>query len=151
MLQLNTSDLKGETKLANLKKFNNKRFIALIALLVIAGFGAAGGYYYNKYNISQKEVKRLSDPQEAAKAQVSDAVTKIGRLVDLPSGETPTLATVADPTKLKDQAFFTNAKVGDQVLIYTQAKKAILYRPSTNKIVEIAPVNIGTSQPAAAQ
>lgn len=137
--------------MANLKVFNNKRFIALIALLVIAGFGAAGGYYYNKYNNSQKEVKRLSDPQEAAKAQVSDAVTKIGRLVDLPSGETPTLATVNDPTKLKDQAFFTNAKVGDQVLIYTQAKKAILYRPSTNKIIEIAPVNIGTSQPAAAQ
>ncbi len=125
--------------------------MSLVALLVVVGSGAAGGYYYNKYSDSQKEIKRLSDPQEAAKTQVSDAVTKIGRLVDLPSGETPTLATVTDPAKLKDQAFFTNAKAGDQVLIYTQAKKAILYRPSTNKIIEIAPVNIGTSQPAAAQ
>lgn len=133
--------------------FNSKKMLTtLVALLVIIGLAAAGGYYYNKYNNSQKEVTRLSNPQEAAKSQVSDAVVKIGRLVYLPSGETPTLATVADPTKLKDQAFFANAKVGDQVLIYTQAKKAILYRPSTNKIVEIAPVNIGaTSQPAAGQ
>lgn len=125
--------------------------MTLVALLVVVGGIGAGGYYYNKYSDSQKEVKRLSNPQEAAKSQVSDAVAKIGRLVDLPSGETPTLATVTDPAKLKDQAFFANSKVGDQVLIYTQAKKAILYRPSTNKILEIAPVNIGnntTSQPA---
>lgn len=126
--------------------------MALVALLVIIGLAATGGYYYNKYNNSQKQVQQLSNPQEAAKAQVSDAVAKIGLIVDLPSGETPTLATVADPTKLKGQAFFANSKVGDQVLIYTQAKKAILYRPSTNKVIEIAPVNIGsTSQPAAGQ
>ncbi|MEK7561272.1 MAG: hypothetical protein AAB541_00205 [Patescibacteria group bacterium] len=130
---------------------NKKLLMALVALLVVIGSGAAGGYYYNQYNESQKEVKRLSNPQEAAKAQVSEAVANVGRLVDLPSGETPTLATVNDPAKLKDQAFFANAKVGDQVLIYTQAKKAILYRPSTNKIIEIAPVNIGASQPATGQ
>lgn len=132
-------------------KFRNKRFITLVALLIIAGSGAAGGYYYNQYNESQKEVKRLSNPQEAAKAQVNEAVANVGKLVDLPTGETPTLATVNDPAKLKDQAFFAKAKTGDQVLIYTQAKKAILYRPSTNKIIEIAPVNIGASQPATNQ
>ena len=38
-----------------------------------------------------------------------------------------------------------NAKVGFKVLIYTQAKKAILYDPGANKIVEVAPVNIGDS------
>lgn len=125
----------------------------LVALLVVIGGAGAGGYYYNKYNNSQKEVKRLSNPQEAAKAQISSVVAQVGRLVELPPGETPTLATVTDPSKLKDQAFFANSKVGDQVLIYTQAKKAVLYRPSTNKIIEIAPVNIGntTSQPAAGQ
>lgn len=138
-------------KVFNAKKFNNIRYSAVIALILVLGVGSAGGYYYNQYNQSQKEVKKLSNPQEAAKAQVGEAVANIGRLVDLPSGETPTLATVNDPTKLKDQSFFANAKVGDQVLIYTQAKKAILYRPSTNKIIEIAPVNIGASQPAAAQ
>lgn len=135
-----------------LKVLKNRRMImGLVTLLVLAGFGAGGGYYYNKYNNSQKEVKRLSNPQEAAKSQVSEAVATIGKLVDLPSNETPTLATVTDPAKLKDQAFFANSKAGDQVLIYTEAKKAILYRPSTNKIIEIAPVNIGPSQSATGQ
>lgn len=142
--------------MVNLKVFNNiklknNKVVALILLLVIVGSGAAGGYYYNKYTDSQKEVKRLSNPQEAAKTQVNEAVASVGKLVDLPSGETPTLATVNDPTKLKDQTFFANAKVGDQVLIYTQAKKAVLYRPSTNRIIEIAPVNIGASKPATGQ
>ena len=67
----------------------------------------------------------------------------------LPTGETPTIATVTDASKLKDQAFFTNAVTGDKVLIYTNAKKAFLYRPSTNKIINIAPVNLGSGTGAA--
>ena len=34
---------------------------------------------------------------------------------------------------------------GDKVLIYSASQKAILYSPSLNKIVEIAPVNTGNS------
>lgn len=48
-----------------------------------------------------------------------------------------------DPEKLRDQPFFANAQRGDKVLIYANAKKAILYNPPSNKIIEVAPVNIG--------
>ena len=41
-------------------------------------------------------------------------------------------------------SFFSKAKVGDKVIIYTNARKAILYDPVAGKIVEVAPVNIGT-------
>jgi hypothetical protein len=58
--------------------------------------------------------------------------------------EQPTVATVSDITKLKDQAFFNNAKNGDKVLIFKNTKKAIIYRPSTNQIIEIAPIVPGT-------
>ncbi len=67
----------------------------------------------------------------------------------LPNGETPTIATVSDPEALKDQVFFVDAQKGDKVLIYSNAKKAILYRPGDDKIITIAPLNTGGVAPTA--
>ena len=49
---------------------------------------------------------------------------------------------MTDPKILKDKSFFTLAEIGDKVLIYTKFGKAILYRPSINKIVEVVSVGI---------
>ncbi len=75
----------------------------------------------------------------------------MGRLITLPEGEEPTVATITDIEKLKDQTFFQKAKNGDKVIIYTNAKKAILYDPIARKIIDVAPVNIGTPSASAAQ
>lgn len=83
------------------------------------------------------------DTQVEAQQELNQVITAVGKLIVLPTEEQPTLATVSDPEKLKDQSFFKNALKGDQVLIYTTARKAILYRPSANKIIEVAPVNAG--------
>ena len=64
----------------------------------------------------------------------------------LPQNEEPTTATVSDTAKLKDQPFFKNAKNGDVVLIYTKAQIAILYDRKIDKIIAVAPINLGTSQ-----
>ena len=110
-----------------------KRIIlALFILLLIAIGGMV--YFYQKAN---------SNPQKAAEKELQEVIAQVGRLMVLPADETPTLATVSDPEKLQDQKFFVNAKKGDKVLIYSNAKKAILYNPSLNKIVEVAPVNLG--------
>jgi hypothetical protein len=53
------------------------------------------------------------------------------------------VATVSDPEKLKEQPFFTQAKKGDKLLIYAKARKAILYDPAINKIIEVSTLNIG--------
>jgi hypothetical protein len=58
----------------------------------------------------------------------------------LPSDEAPALAKVSDPTALGGQSFFKNAKVGDIVLMYQKAARAILYDPVINKILEVAPI-----------
>jgi cell division protein FtsL len=115
----------------------------IVLILLIAAAGTAA-YYVKRYHDSQKQVQKLSNPTEAAKTETQNLIDKVGKLTVLPAGETPTIATVTDASKLKDQAFFVNAVTGDKVLIYTNAKKAFLYRPSTNKLINIAPVNLGT-------
>lgn len=72
----------------------------------------------------------------------SKLIAAVSELVTLPENEIPTIATVSDLEKLKDQPFFARAQLGDKVLIYTRAQKAILYRPVDGKIIEIAPLNI---------
>lgn len=67
---------------------------------------------------------------------------KVSRIMVLPSNEEPTLATVTDLSKLKDQPFFANAQEGDKVLIYPRSLKAILYSPSKDKIIEVSSVNL---------
>ena len=110
----------------------------ILAVLVVVALGAAV-YFYVQLN------QLREDPQKVAQEEAKTLVTKVGKLIVLPEGEEPTVATVTDPNLLKDQPFFANAKAGDKVLIYTNARKAILYNPEENKIVEVAPVNIGAA------
>jgi hypothetical protein len=88
--------------------------------------------------------QKLKNPNLAAQEEVTQAVKAIGAYMLLPN-ETPTIATISDPSKLKDQAFFAEARAGDKVLIYAQAHKAILWRPSINKVIEVAPLNSTTT------
>lgn len=135
-----------------LGKVRKMSWKAWVAVLVVLALLAGGAYFAYQYNEAKKEAKaaqaeadKLKDPQQAARAQTEQLVADVGKLVQLPTGETPTVATVSDVSKLKSQAFFAKAQNGDKVLIYTEAKRAILYRPSTNKVIEIAPVNLGNN------
>lgn len=138
--QVNMPPVQKKRKKIRLTK---KRARTLFILLVILAILGGGGYLYKRNRDLAAENKLLSNPTELAKQQQEELVALVGALVDLPSGETPTVATVSDLDKLKDQTFFERAQNGDKVLIYTNSKKAYLYRPSTNKIINIAPVNIG--------
>jgi hypothetical protein len=72
-------------------------------------------------------------------ADTSQVVSRVGNMMLLPE-ETPTIATVSDLSKLQGQKFFAHASKGDIVLMYAKAQKAILYSPSQNKIIEVAPI-----------
>lgn len=111
---------------------NTKLLIFILIILLVATFGVAG-YFYKKAN---------SDPSKEAAKELDATIKAVSRHMILPENEKPTLATVSDPEKLKDQAFFQKAKKGDRVLVFPASKKAILYSPSSDRIIEVAPVNI---------
>lgn len=134
-----------EKKLSEKKKKDNmivviqlskkvKILLSLILFLVLAGMFVSGYFVIHVYILQPKKSILQSEAQKI--------VEEVGRIIELPKNETPQLATVSDKAKLSNQPFFKQAENGDKVLFYTIAKKAILYRPSTNKIVEVAPINI---------
>lgn len=115
----------------------NKYLIVSAVVLTVIILGA-GGFLYFKFQNSQ------NPSVQSATEDTKKIIEEAGKLIDLPS-ENPTVATVTDISKLKDQPFFQKAKNGDKVLIYTGARKAILYDPNINKVLEVAPINIGSS------
>lgn len=123
------------------RSFIRKRWwqigIGTIVVLALAAFVVS--YLHNRSQLNQLS---KSDNSPQSNQQV---INEVGKIAKLPEGETPTVATVNGVEKLKNQVFFENAQDGDKVLIYTQAKTAVLYRPSIKKIIAFAPVNASTT------
>lgn len=125
------------------KTFKSASTFIILFLIAVA----IAAYSFIQYQRAQTEIKMLKqNPQAMAADEINQLVAKVGNLVALPT-ETPTVATVTDITKLKDQPFFVKAANGDKVLIYTQAKKAYLYRPSINKVIDVATILLGQTTP----
>lgn len=120
--------------------FNSKLIIPAAITVAVLVLGV-GGYFYYKNQTPQAPP---NDPQ-AAQEEVRKLVAEVGKLIELPVGENPTIATVTDVDKLRDQPFFQKAQNGDKVLIYSVAGKAILYSPSLKKVIDVSPLNLGTS------
>lgn len=118
--------------------------ISIVAIIAVAG----AGYFYYQYQKTQQELLSLKsdsiDPQKSKQEEIAKLVAEVSELIELPLDEEPTVATVTDVEKLKDQLFFAKAKNGDKVLIYPNAKKAILYNAEQKKVIDIAPINIGS-------
>lgn len=115
-----------------------KSIFSLLNVLLILALAGFGGFYFKKYN----DLKN-SNPEKIQQAQTDQYVKEVGKLYDLPKSEKPDVATVKDKDALKKQyPFFDKAENGDVVLIYKDAKIAILYRPSNKQLVKVGPVNI---------
>lgn len=109
----------------------------IILLILISAFPSL--YFYYKYHQVQQ---LLQNAPSGSREEIKALVEKVGKLIELPTDEEPTVATVTDLEKLKDQPFFARAKIGDKVLIYNNAKKAILYDPIADRVIEIGPLVI---------
>ncbi|MFZ1627154.1 MAG: hypothetical protein WAT81_05125 [Candidatus Moraniibacteriota bacterium] len=109
--------------------------VVLSSLLLVAL--SVAGYFYYQYRQS---------PKVQSAEEIQNLKEEISTIFELPTDEEPTLATVTDREKLAEQPFFQKAENGDKVLIYSASGRAVLYRPSVKKIIDVTTVNV--SQPA---
>lgn len=119
--------------------YSRMKKLVLIFFFLVVVIGVTVGYFY-KNNVSYKNPESNTNTEARALAQ------RVGMLMVLPEDEVPTIATVSNPKALQNQAFFTDAKVGDKVLIYYNAQKAILYDPVANKIINVVSVDFGNDK-----
>jgi len=130
---------KEESKKSSKKKRSLPTKNIIIAAILVVALATAGVMTF-KYQDLKK------NPEQVTQSQQKKLLEKVGALIKIPSDEQPSIATVSDKEKLKEQAFFKNAENGDTLLIYSNAKKAILYRESSNQVIEVAPIAIDVPQ-----
>lgn len=107
----------------------------IITTLAFAALGAVSIAGYFAYRASHAVPGNDTD-------EAHQVAAEIAKKVELPQDETPTLATVTNKERLDGQLFFRSAENGDKILIYPRAGRAILYRPSTGKVLEMTGVDI---------
>ena len=118
--------------------------LGVLALATIVSTGLAINFYKKSAGF-ERDIYVLKNPAVITESEVKQIVADVGQMIVLPTDESPTLATVSDPEKLKDQAFFAHALAGDKVLVYTKAQKAVLWRPSIKKVIEVSGLNTAPS------
>lgn len=134
--QIVQNQVPSKVKIDNLVNKKMLFTILIIILVIIPTF-----YFYTQNKNTERQLEQLKNNSGQQTDESKNLTEQVGKLVLLPADEQPTIASVSDVEKLKGQAFFANAQAGDKVLVYNQAKRAILYRPSINKIIEMAPLN----------
>lgn len=136
-----------------LKIFKSRKMLIICLVLILVGLVYANYIFTNQHKskvslTNDKIPDLIINPKKdnlSDKGEITSLLDKVNNLIELPYDEEPSIATVTNIDKLKDQPFFSRAKNGDRVIIYTQSKKAIIYRPSTNKLVEAGSVDIMVS------
>jgi hypothetical protein len=133
----------------------------LLGVILILAMGAGAVWAWQHYGLKAKANgtdEKVVTEQSTDELNTEQLLAKVSRLIVLPAGETPTIASVVDADKLKsEQAFYRDVQNNDFVLIYPQAQKAFIYRPATDVLVNVGPVymndapaanNTATEEPA---
>ncbi len=118
--------------------------VGLIVALAVAAI------LYGTYGGSKTDQTPSPDANQQTGDQTSEALlAKLGRHIDLPQGEQPTVAKVVDVEKLRAQfPFYNSAKNGDVLVVYSQW--ALVYDPNADRIVNVVALQAATSSTATA-
>lgn len=114
---------------------SNKQFIVVViyALILLLALSAAG-YFFVRYTQVNKKYSAIPDIKN------QQTLASVGKIIDLPKDETPSLYEVKDKDKLATtqaaKDFFDKAANGDVIIVYQKANVAVIYRPKDNKVIK---------------
>ncbi len=108
----------------------------IFGILIGAIFGVSGFFILNYFQAPEPMPNSVQ-----AKINEKETLESISKLIIVPQGEIPVIATITNAVSLiKDQPFYKGSINGDVVVIFQKAAKAIVYSPSRNIIVNVGPV-----------
>jgi hypothetical protein len=131
MLSLEVGATPKNGKKSSFTSDKTNMLIIAMGILLLVAVGSIGYLYYHFVLPGKQEVK-------SEETLLRDAV---GSKILLPD-ESPQIATVTDKTKLADQPFFKKAENGDKILIFTNANRAVLYRPRIKKVIDTTTISL---------
>ncbi len=113
--------------------------IGIVGCLVLIGIGAQlVSMIRTSSSEKEKAAPAAQSPTPLSKEAVQGLVNRVGKHMVLPE-ETPQIVAITNVDSLKkQQVFFALAQNGDQLLVYPS--KVILYRPSTDQVVDVAQI-----------
>lgn len=118
-------------------------FIVIIAGVIFGGYKIAKNKIFTGQKNQPAQANITITPEEI--------ISKVGKLIILPTNEVPAVYSIPDVNKLAKIPFFKSAKNGDYVLVFLKNQKAVLYDPKENVIVEITSSNQSISSPSQPQ
>lgn len=118
----------------NLKLLIVTHWTLFVTAILCLGIG-----FLAEKGLKEYRTQRILTDDEAA-------MEVLNRIIVLPN-EVPSIATVTDTEKLGDQPFLAAAENGDKVVIYKENRRAYLFRPREEKIIDMTVVNIESPLP----
>lgn len=116
------------------------KFLITASLTVLLLFSV---YTAITFQQARQKLRQLSTPQgQAVQAQqetkkILEALKKLAAIPD----EQPLVATVINAQEsAKESSFYELAQNGDKLVLFQNAERAYLYRPSQNLIVNVGPL-----------
>lgn len=110
----------------------NKNLLSLLIIIIIAVLSIA---IFKKFNPTVK-----TGEGQLTEKQIKTLVIKVSKLINVPE-ETPVIATIIKADQLiAEQKFYAGSKDGDYLMVFSKAQKAIIYRESEDKLINVGPI-----------
>lgn len=125
-------------------RFSPRAVVALVVgITIISLFGVGIAK-----NHGPDDPKGTLGANTSGQSEEQQYYNEVSRIVELPDNQLPRVVNISDAELVKkDNVALGDIKNGDKMLFFTQARKVVVYRPTTKKIIAV----VSLAQPTSGQ